>query len=300
VSGHPKVSEGHYEIQELKIYYKRFDAGEGARKLLTLHGGPGMSHDYLLPLSELAKRGITVLFYDQFGCGRSEEPRDLSKYTIDFGVEEAEQVRRAAFGDDHDDEEKIYLMGSSYGGALALAYSLKYQKNLRALIISGGLASVPYTAKEMGRLRSKLPKKIQALMAKYEKTGDYANPDYARAVDYFYKKHLLRMKKWPKEVTTSLEYAASRKVYGIMNGPNEFTITGTIKDWDITNEIHRITIPTLITVGRYDEVTKNVATAIKRELPNSRVKVFNKSSHLTMWEETRLYLKTLENFIKTY
>jgi proline iminopeptidase len=291
---HPKVSEGNYEIQGLKIYYKRFDAGEGARKLLTLHGGPGMSHDYLLPLSKLAERGITVLFYDQFGCGRSEEPRDLSKYTIDFGVEEAEQVRRAAFGD----YEKIYLMGSSYGGALALAYTLKYQNNLRALIVSGGLSSVPYAAKEMNRLRSDLPKKIQAIMTKYEKTGDYANPEYVRAVDYFYKKHLLRMKKWPKEVVTSLDYAASRKVYGIMNGPNEFTITGTIKDWDITDAIHRITIPTLITVGRYDEVTKNVAMAIKKEITNSRLKVFNKSSHLTMWEETSLYLKTLENFIK--
>ncbi|MDH2901596.1 MAG: hypothetical protein PXY39_11560 [archaeon] len=82
------------------------------------------------------------------------------------------------------------------------------------------------------------------------------------------------------------------------DGPNEFTITGTIKDWDITDEIHRITIPTLITVGRYDEVTKNVAMAIKKEITNSRLKVFNKSSHLTMWEETSLYLKTLENFMK--
>lgn len=287
------LSEGYYTSQGLKIYYKRLDAGSGSRKLLTLHGGPGLSHDYLLPLSKLADRGITVLFYDQFGCGRSEEPSDLSKFTIDFGVEEVEAIRRAAFGD-----EKIYLMGSSYGGALALAYSLKYQNNLRALIVSGGLSSIPFTLKEMNRLKSKLPKTIRQTMNKYEKAQDYSNPEYVKAVDYFYKKHFLRKKEWPKEVMTSLEYGASRKVYGIMNGPTEFIITGSIKGWEITHSIHKIKIPTLVTVGRYDEVTPNVARVLKKEIPNSNLKIFNKSSHLSMWEETSGYLKTLESFIK--
>ena len=288
-----RLEKGFLHVLGLKIYYKKFDAGSGARKLLTLHGGPGMSHDYLLPLAKLAERGITVLFYDQFGCGKSEEPSDTSKFTIDYGVEEAEQVRKSAFG-----EEKIYLMGSSYGGALALAYSLKYQKNLKALVVSGGLSSIPYAVKEMNRLRSMLPKKVLSVMQKYEARQDFQNPEYQQAVEYFYRKHLLRLKKWPKEVTTSLEYAGARKVYSIMNGPNEFTITGTIKDWDITDKLDKIELPTLITVGKYDEVTPNVAKILNRRIKDSSLKVFQRSSHLTMWEEPSLYLKTVETFIK--
>ncbi len=282
--------EGYFDINGLKIYYKR--VGDGEKKLLTLHGGPGMSHDYLLPLAKLADYGITVLFYDQFGCGRSEEPSDISKFTVDYAVEEVEKVRQAAFG-----SEKVYLYGSSYGGMLALAYSLKYQNNLRALIVSGGLSSVPLTIREMLRLRSKLPRSVQETLKRYEEKGEYNNPEYQKAVDVFYRRHLLRLKSWPDDVMRSLNYAAERKVYSIMNGPNEFTITGTIKDFDITDKINTIKVPTLITVGEYDEVTPKVAMVIHKEIKQSRLKVFKGASHLTMWEKPKAYLNLLKEFI---
>jgi len=276
----------------LKIYYKR--VGDGDKKLVTLHGGPGASHDYLSPLAKLGDRGITVLFYDQFGCGRSDEPSDLSLFTVDYGVEEVEEVRKAAFGD-----EKIYLLGHSYGGLLALAYALKYQANLKGLIVSSGLSSVPYTVKEMNRLKAELPVQVQSTLDKYESLQDFTNPEYLKAVDQFYKKHLLRLENMPEDVKRSLDYTAKRKVYGYMNGPNEFTITGVIKDWDRTKDLSVIKVPTLVTVGRYDEVTPNVAKLIHRNISNSILKVFENSSHMAMWEEPKEYLDTIEKFINT-
>ena len=287
-----EASEGFRNILGLKIFCKYLDCGQGSVKLMCLHGGPGMSHDYLLPLSDLAHSGISVLFYDQFGCGRSEEPRDRNKFTIEYGVEEAEEVRREFFGD-----ERIVLMGSSYGGALALAYALKYQRNLRGLIITGGLSSVPETVREMQRLISELPRKYRDIIHEHSRSGEYSGKEYEEAVWYFYRKHVLRMKEYPDEVMRSLDFGEKRNVYPVMNGPNEFTITGTIKDWDITDRIASIKLPTLITVGKYDEVTPTIASAIRDKIEGSRMVVFQKSSHLTMWEERFRYNETLRKFI---
>jgi proline iminopeptidase len=282
--------EGYYSIKGLKIYYKK--VGSGNKRLLTLHGGPGASHDYLSPLAKLGERGITVLFYDQFGCGRSEEPSDLSLFTVDYGVEEVEEVRKAAFGD-----TKVYLLGHSYGGLLALAYALKYQSNLKGLIISSGLSCVPFAVQEMNRLKSELPADIRLTLDKYESLQDFTNPEYLKAVEHFYKNHLLRLEKTPEDVQKSLDYTTKRKVYGFMNGPNEFTITGVIKDWDQTGNLNKIRVPTLITVGKYDEVTPNVARLIHQNIPNSKLKMFENSSHMAMWEEPKEYLDAVEEFL---
>ncbi|MEM4104672.1 MAG: proline iminopeptidase-family hydrolase [Thermoplasmatales archaeon] len=287
-----RKDEGFIEVNGLKIFYKRFVPQKSVTKILCLHGGPGMSHDYLLPLADLAQFGIEVIFYDQFGCGRSEEPKERWKFSIDYGVEEVEGVRKKLV-----DDQNIFLMGSSYGGALALAYSLKFQNNLSGLIVSGGLASVPLTVREMERLIDNLPPWASEAIRKFGSTQDYSNPEYKKAVEEFYRRHLIRVDPLPEEVRISLDYSEKRNVYRIMNGPNEFTITGTIKDWDITDKIHNIKIPTLITVGEYDEVTPKVAEEIHKRIEGSKLVVFPGCSHLTMWENRKDYIATLSDFI---
>ena len=286
------VEEGYRNVLGLKIYYKFFRASDERATVMTMHGGPGMSHDYMLPLSDLAQNGVSVLFYDQFGCGRSDEPDAESKYTISYGVEEAEELRKQIFAD-----RKIFLMGSSYGGALALAYAVKYQSNLRGLIISGGLPSVQFTVSEMFRLIDELDPWARDAIRKYGEMGEFSNEDYKRASELFYKKHFLRLNEYPAEVLKSLEYAEKRNVYRIMNGPDEFTITGTIKDWDITQQLALINIPTLITAGEFDEVTPNVASAIHDNIHGSEMVIFKGCSHLTMWEDREKYNELLRKFI---
>ncbi len=281
--------EGDVKVLGFRMFYR--SCGEPTKgTVLCLHGGPGATHDYLLSLEDLAQFGYRVVLMDQLGCGKSERPRGTSLYTIAHNVEEVEGVRKAL------QLGKVHLMGSSYGGALTIATALKYQRNLRSLVITGGLASVPLTVREMQRLVRQLPRKTQATLAKYEAREDYENPQYLAAVNEFYRRYVCRLPVWPREVVYSFDHL-SKPVYYTMNGPNEFTIIGTIRDWDVTDQLPKIRLPTLVTVGRYDEVTPHVAEAIHRGIRGSRLVRFEKSAHLAMWEERAKYIGVVRDFL---
>lgn len=279
---------GFVDVNGFKLFHRAF--GRGDNVLLCLHGGPGAIHDYLLPFGKLGDEKVRVVLYDQLGCGKSERPQDTSRYTIDYGVEEVEGVRqRLNLG-------KINLFGNSYGGALALQYALKYQRNIKKLIISSGLSNVPETVEEMKRLKTLLPEDIQETLAKYEAVDDYQNPEYLKAVEVFYRNFVCRLPEWPDEVARTLN-GISTAVYHTMNGPNEFTIIGNLRDWDITARLPEIKVPTLVTVGKYDEVTPKIATTIHNHISGSKLIIFENSSHLAMWEEQESYLRTVREFI---
>ncbi len=280
--------EGHTKVLGFRMFYRM--VGEPTKgTLLCLHGGPGATHDYLLALADLAPFGYRVVFMDQLGCGRSERPSTTRPYTVEHNVEEVEGVRRAlSLG-------RVHLLGSSYGGALALAVALKYPRSLRSLVVSSGLASVPLTVREMWRLVDRLPATVRATIRRYNDREDFTNPKYLAAVDLFYRRHLCRLPVWPHELVYSLEHTG--EVYRIMNGPNEFTITGRIKDWDVTDQLRRIRLPTLVTVGRYDEVTPRVAGEIHRGIRGSRLVRFARSSHLAFWEERPRYIQVVRDFL---
>lgn len=270
------------------MFYRSFGtATQGT--VLCLHGGPGASHEYLLPLADLAQFGYRVVLFDQLGCGRSQRPRGTSLYTVEHNVEEVEGLRRALkLG-------RVHLFGSSYGGALVLATALKYQRNLKSLIVASGLASTPLTVREMWRLIDRLPPDVRRTIRRSNAKGDFQNPRYLKAVNAFYRRHLCRLPIWPHEVVQTLENTGL--VYQVMNGPNEFTITGVIADWDVTNQLPRIRAPTLITVGKYDEVTPRVAREIHRGIRGSKLVQFNKSSHLAFWEERPRYIELVRGFL---
>jgi proline iminopeptidase len=281
---------GFVTVNGYKLFYKTF--GTGSNILLCLHGGPGATHQYLLSLGKLGDDKFKVVLFDQLGVGRSEKPKDFSLLTIEQGAEDVEGFRKAM------NLGKVYLFGSSYGGALALQYALKYQHNIKKMIIAGGLASIPETVAEMNRLKTLLPKDVQETMAKYEERWAFTHPEYLKAVDVFYRNFLCRLPKWPEEVSNAMN-DMSTPVYWTMNGPNEFTIIGNLKDWDITARLPEIKVPTLVTVGRYDEVTPKVAETIHKGIKGSKLMVFENSAHLTMWDEEEAYLKAVKDFIST-
>jgi len=261
---------------------------------MVLHGGPGATHDADLPVARLSERGISVLFYDQYGSGKSGETADyLSRLTTEYFVEELDQVSRTAFGNG-----KVYMMGHSWGGMLGLAYATKYQDRMHALISTGGISSVPFYIAEANKWIEALPEEVKNVIQKYERVGDYANPEYVKAVDYFYHEHLCRLKDWPPELYVGVKSIEERKVYKTWWGPNEFRATGDLNNWDITPKIGVITIPTLVTTGTYDEVSPNVAKLIQRNINGAQLVEFPKSSHCPMWEEPEAYLTTLQRFIK--
>ena len=275
-----------------RIYFRTFEPAPFSGTVLALHGGPGAHHRYLLPLADLVARGYRVVFMDQLGCGRSERSPDPSVYTLEHNVEEVEGVREAlGLGN-------VHLLGSSYGGLLALAYALQHPAHLQSLVTVGGLADVPFTTAEMGRLIGELPEEDRRAIEKFGSLGKFQDPTYLRAVDVFYRRHLCRLEPWPPEVATTLA-EINPDVYGRMNGPNEFTITGTIKDIDLTPQLSRIRVPTLVTGGRFDEVTPNVARQIRDHVPGARQVVFERSSHMPFWEERAAFMDELASFLRS-
>lgn len=284
---------GFIRVLGYRLFYKSFTpTGPKRGTVLCLHGGPGMTHNYILSLADLSQFGFEVFFYDQLGCGKSERPKNIALFTVERAVEEVENFRRKMkLG-------KINLVGSSYGGLLALAYAIRYQRYLKSLTTIGGYANVPLAISEITKLKSELPKEIKATLGRYEELGEYDHPKYLEAVDVFYKRHLCRMSKWPKELTSSLR-RISKPVYHSMNGPNEFTIIGNTRYWNVTDELRRIHVPTLVTGGRYDEISPKVGWSIHKSIRGSKQIVFKKSSHLPMWEERGHFMNVVASFLNS-
>lgn len=286
----PAVREGFVPVHGYRFYWKSVGDPGRAGTIVALHGGPGATHDYLLCFADLAADGYRVVFYDQLGCGRSELARDEGEYSVDRDVEDLEEFRRALGID------RMHLLGSSYGGLLAIAYTLAHPAPLRTLTLASGLASVPLTVREMGRLCRELPPPLPAFLAAHGDRGEFQHPEYLAAVNEFYRRHLCRLSTWPPELTYTMEHTNSPK-YRVMNGPNEFTITGTIRAWDATPRLGEIRVPTLITAGRFDEVTPAVAESIHAGVRGSELEVFAESSHTAFWEERGRYMKRLRDFL---
>jgi len=286
------AAEGFVTVLGNRLFYKTF--GEPRKgTILCLHGGPGATHDYILPIADLSCQGYQVVFYDQLGCGRSELPRDPGLFVIERYTREVEEFRREmGLG-------RIHLVGSSFGGQLAISYALRHQRNLKSLVTVGGYHNVMMVIKEMERMKGELPSDVRSTLRKHEEAGEYQDPEYIRAVNAFYRKHLCRMKNWPAEVQYSLDHT-SRPVYDAMNGPNEFTIIGNTRYWDVSNELHRLKVPTLVICGKYDEISPAVARDLHRRIIGSRLVVFPNSSHMPFWEERAEFMSVVDEFISVH
>jgi proline-specific peptidase len=279
------------KVDGYRIYVRSFGRGGGRPPLLCVHGGPGSTHDYLLPHTDLVRRGFRVVFYDALGCGRSDLPDGSELYTHEHDLSVLDAVIDALGA------RRVHLMGSSYGGMLALHYAARHSDRLASLVSVGGLCDVPFTTREMQRLVCELPARTQAVLRRYARLGQYTHPRYEEAMMGFYRRHICRLRPWPEGVTSALS-KMSRPVYQTMNGPNEFTIVGNIRDIDFTRELPRIDVPSLVIHGRYDEVTPAVGARIHAGIPGSRMRIFPRSSHLSFWEERPEYMRLVGDFLR--
>jgi L-proline amide hydrolase len=287
-------AEGRIPYAGAETWYRIVGDGEdpGKLPLLALHGGPGALHDYLEPLGELASTGRRIVFYDQIGCGRSwvEKPPDF--WTVELFVEEVQTVRDALGLD------RIHLFGSSWGGMLAMEYALTRPAGLASLVLSSSPASIPLWAEETNRLRNELPEEVRRTLDEHEVAGTTDSPPYETATMEFYKRHVCRVDPFPDNVQRSFAGLGEHPdVYLHMQGPNEFVITGTLRDWDITARLSEIHIPTLITAGAHDEFTPRQAQVVHEGIPGSERVIFERSSHMQFVEEPERYREVVAAFL---
>ena len=287
-----REEEGHIDVPGGQVWYKVVGSGESV-PLLTLHGGPGGGHDYLEPLNALASER-PVVFFDQLGCGKSDTPDDVSLWRIDRFVDEVTAVRDALGLD------RIHLLGHSWGGWLAIEYMLGAPSGVVSLTLASTSASIPQFVYEAGKLISELPREMAETMRRLEAEGDFENPEFEAGMMEFYKRHLCRLDPWPDPIMRSLENLDGNIVYETMNGPTEFTVIGNLKDWNRIEKLGEIVAPTLITCGRYDELTPACSRTLRQGIMNSRMHVFERSAHMAHLEETESYLQILSEFLRDF
>jgi proline-specific peptidase len=283
--------EGFVPVGEYRVWYRIVGGGADHENvpLLTLHGGPGIPHDYILDMKALASESRRVIFYDQLGCGRSDQPNNPSLWTIQRSVEEIGIVRRALGLD------RVHLWGQSFGGLFALEYALSQPRGLTSLILASSTSSIPLWIAEANRLREELPPEVQVTLLRHEQAGTIDDPAYQQATMVFYDRHVIRLKPIPEHVQRAMNQAG--QVYLTMNGPTEFHVIGTIKEWDRTDRLSEIHVPTLITSGRFDESTPLLNEVLHNGIVGSEWVLFENSSHMAHVEERELYLSTVKAFL---
>ncbi|MCB1812505.1 MAG: proline iminopeptidase-family hydrolase [Candidatus Competibacteraceae bacterium] len=274
------------------IYIDTF--GSGDEVLLCLNGGPGLPCDYLRePHAPLADLGYRVVAFDQLGCGRSDKPQDRSLWTIERYVEEVETVRTAlGLG-------QVHLLGHSWGGWLGIEYGITYPQHLKTLILENTCGDMPHLIGELNRLRGALGSETVKMMLRHEAEGTLDHPEYQAAITLLSYRHVCRLDDWPAPVKRSLD-DWNMDVYGAMQGPNEFLYVGNLKDWNRLADMHRITCPTLITVGMHDELPPSCAMRMQAALPNATLRVFKNSSHMPFYEEPDAYYAELQAFLAAH
>ena len=287
-----REEQGYIDVPGGQVWYKVVGSGKSV-PLLTLHGGPGGGHDYLEPLNALASER-PVVFFDQLGCGKSDTPDDVSLWRIDRFVDEVTAVRDALGLD------RIHLLGHSWGGWLAIEYMLGAPSGVVSLTLASTSASIPQFVYEAGKLISKLPREMAETMRRLEAEGDFENPEFEAGMMEFYKRHLCRLDPWPDPLMRCLENLDGNIVYETMNGPTEFTVIGNMKDWNRIEKLGEIVAPTLITCGRYDELTPACSRTLRQGIMNSRMHVFERSAHMAHLEETESYLQILSEFLRDF
>ena len=264
---------------------------ESKYTIFLLNGGPGLPCNYLRdPHIKLIKKGFRIFTYDQLGCGKSSKPTNSTLWDINRYVEEVEYVRKEF------NLGKIILLGHSWGGWLGIEYAIKYQNNIEKLILENTCGDMPHMISELERLRGNLGSETLKMMMKHEAEGTLDHEEYQAAITILNYRHVCRLDVWPQSIYDSLD-DWNMEVYGTMQGPNEFLYTGNLKKWNRIDEMTKIAIPTLITVGMHDELTPACSMKMHDALPNSKLKVFKNSSHMPFYEEPENYFTELENFL---
>lgn len=268
-------------------------------KVLLLHGGPGATHEIFENFDGyLPNEQIEYIYYDQLESYYSDQPNDSALWTTEHFVEEVEQVRKAL----NLKKDNFYLLGQSWGGILAMEYALKYQDNLKGLIISNMVASIPkyekYAAEVLGpQLRPDVYDEIKA----FEANEDFGNPRYAELVQqHYYTKHVLRkpLEEWPEFINRTFKHL-NPNIYIYMQGYSEFGVTGnaTLKGWDVSDRLSELKVPTLMLGGEYDTMDPKYMEWMSTQVQRGR-SVTTNGSHLSQYDDPETYFSGLIQFIK--
>ncbi len=280
---------------EFKVWTKRF--GSNPRiKVLLLHGGPGGTHEVFEAFEGfLPAEGIEFIYYDQLGSAYSDQPKDQELWTTERFVEEVEQVSVAM----KLDRGNFYLLGSSWGGILAVEYALKYGANLKGLIISNMMMSIPdYVRYANEVLALQMDPAVVKEVRELEAKGQHESPRYMELLlPSFYAKHICRLPEWPDAVNRSFA-KLNKDVYVPMQGPSEFSSSGRLEQWDRKADLKKLAMPTLVIGATHDTMDPVHMRWVAGQVQTGSFLLCPQGSHLSMWDDQATYFRGLLKFLK--
>lgn len=282
-------------VGQFNVWTKRF--GNNPKiKILLLHGGPAMTHEYMECFETFFLReGFEFYEYDQLGSYYSDQPTDSSLWTLDRFVDEVDQVRQAIGAD----SSNFYLLGNSWGGMLAMEYALKHQQHLKGLLIANMVASIPEYGKYAEEVLAKQmdPKALAEIRA-LEAKKDFKNPRYMELiVPNFYKQHFCRLETWPDAVNRAIKHV-NNDIYTMMQGPSEFGVSGRLLNWDIKARLKEISVSTLMIGAKNDTMDPAAMEAQSKMVQKGTYLYCPNGSHLSMWDDQKVFMAGVVKFIK--
>ena len=297
LSGGVKLILVHTPKSDFRVWTKRV-GNNPTIKVLLLHGGPGVTHEYFEALdSYFPAAGIEYYYYDQLGSAYSDQPDAPELWELPRFVEEVEQVRQALGLD----QSNFCLLGHSWGGILAIEYALKYQRHLKALIISNMMSSIPaYNEYANKVLMPAMDQTALAEIKHLEAAGDYENPRYMELlIEHHYVHHILRRAydKWPDPVNRAFAHL-NPKVYIPMQGPSELGASGKLVDWDRTVDLRKISVPTLVIGARYDTMDPAHMESMAKQVQKGRYLFCPNGSHMAMYDDQKVYVDGVVGFLQ--
>jgi L-proline amide hydrolase len=292
----PATTEGTIPFREHRTWYRiTGDLGSAGVPLVLLHGGPGCTHDYLLRQAALADTGRAVVHYDQLGNGRSSHLPDAPAefWSPDLFLAELDNLLTALGIAD-----RYALLGQSWGGMLAAEHAVRRPTGLRGLVVADSPASMELWSAAAAGLRADLPPEVDETLRAHEDAGTTDSAEYQEAMMVFYARHVCRVQPMPEEVAAT--FAALDEdptVYHTMNGPSEFHVVGSLRDWSIVDRLSAVDVPTLLASGRYDEATTETVAPYFERIPDVRWAVFAESSHMPNVEQTEEFNAVVAGFL---
>ena len=260
--------------------------------IVVLHGGPGSAHNNVLTIAKLlSATGRPVILYDQIGCGKSTPLRSKPAgfWTMELFEEELSRVIKHL-----KIEKRFILVGASWGGMLALSYAIKKPTGLKGLIIANSLPSSRMWVRETRKLIARLPAKHRDAIYKYEKLGKYTSKEYLAANTEFANRHIRQI---PPLFDNEPKREFGNHVYEAMWGPTEFTVRGSLKDWNVEKELHRIKPPTFFINGENDEATPAMQRFMNARVQGSEYYCIKGAAHYAFIEAPLEWMQATEKWL---
>lgn len=292
------VTTGTVSIDGRRVWFRRVSPGPedttaSAPPLVVVHGGPGMTHDYLTDLDRLADlpgSAREVIYYDQAGCGNTERPDGVQSWNLKLFVDELDRFLSALELETYD------LLGHSAGGWISLSLALRQPTGLRRLVLASTCADMSLYQREIAALKDALPDGLGAVIDRCEAEGATDSAEYEQAFGLFQTRHVLRLDDMPDHMLASIT-GLNEEIYDALLGP-EWNMTGSLQGWSVAGQLNEIAVPVLVTSGRFDEMTPATVRPMVDALPRAQWHLFEESAHMAMMEEPELYAEVVGDFLE--